>query len=266
MQKIVLMQRRSVVMKINNIYNFKNPVKNFLNIDCIKAPSDVTIFDINKLCWVESINFRLRKQDDKFRTLKMPNMLNFLCAYEHFKDMPEFENVQNLDYTHKRLTANIETGDFASGEYDKQLEDDFGKLCIYDNLLKMDIKEYYGRIYTHYIDFHDHEERYLSNMNFGATNGLIMGNYISLYFAELNLKSVSEEIQREILEAGISCEFSYFSDDFYFFCNKEDNESLVRIFDKVLEKHQLERNDGKKGIWTYETFNNYNLVARYWKN
>ena len=89
-----------------------------------------------------------------------------------------------MDYAHKRLSANVEIGDFESGEFDRQLENDFERLCIYDVLLKVDIKEYYGRIYTHYIDLLGHNEQYLSNMNIGATNGLIMGNYLSLYFAE----------------------------------------------------------------------------------
>lgn len=72
----------------------------------------------------------------------------------------------------KRLSANIETGDFVSGEYDKQLEEDFERLCVYDNLLKLDIKEYYGRIYIHNIDFQSHNERFLYNMNLGDTNGV----------------------------------------------------------------------------------------------
>lgn len=240
-------------MKLNNLYNFKNPVKNFLDIDGIKLPGNVSSFNLEKLCWVEPFNFRLKKQDDKYRTLKMPNILNFACAYEHFKDMSNFNSIQSMDSLHKRLSANIETGDFVSGEYDRQLEEDFEKLCIYDNLLKVDIKEYYGRIYTHKIDFQGHDERFLSNMNLGATNGLIMGNYLSLYFAEINLKTISNDIEKEILDSRINCEFSYFSDDFYFFCNKNDNEKTVKIFDKVLEKYELERNDAKKGIWTYET-------------
>jgi len=250
-------------MKLNNLYNFKNPVKNFLNIDNIKLPNDISSFALEKLCWVEPINFRVKKKDDKYRTLKMPNILNFVSAYEHFKDMPNFDNIQNLDPSCKRLSANIDTGDFKSGEYDRQLEDDFEKLCVYDNLLKIDIKEYYGRIYTHKIDFQGHDERYLSNMNLGATNGLIMGNYLSLFFAEINLSNISNDITSAL--SGIDCDFSYFSDDFYFFCNKKDNDKIIKIFDKILEKYELERNDEKKEIWTYETFNNYNLTARYWK-
>ncbi|MEW9946579.1 hypothetical protein AB2T78_20735 [Clostridium butyricum] len=252
-------------MKLNNLYNFKNPVKNFLDIDKIKLPDNISTFNLEKLCWVAPFNFRVRKQDDKYRIIKMPNILNFARAYEEFKDMQHFSNIQSMDYSHKRLSANIETGDFVSGEYDRQLEEDFEGLCIYDNLIKVDIKEYYGRIYTHNVVPSEYSDRFLSNMNLGATNGLIMGNYLSLYFAEVNLTNISRDMEKEIEELDIQCEFSYFSDDFYFFCNKNDNENIVKIFDKVLEKYELERNDAKKEIWNYETFNDYNLVARYWK-
>lgn len=253
------------MIKLNNMYNFKNPVKHFIDIDLFIFPENISSFEIEKLSWTKPLNFRVKKQDDKYRILKIPNILNFVVAYEHYKSSPNFYSIQSMDPKHKRLSANIDTGDFTSGEYDRQLEEDFEKLCIYDYLLKVDIKEYYGRIYTHYLDWQDKKEGYLTNMNLGATNGLIMGNYLSLYFAELNLKNISNDIENEIREMGIDCKFSYFSDDFYFFCNKRDTDKIIRIFDKVLEKYELERNETKKEIWTYETFNNYNVVARYWK-
>lgn len=261
---LILCKRGDSIMALNNIYNFKNPVKHFLNIDNLVFPTDIATFDIKKLDWAEPISFRIRKDNDKYRTLKMPNILNLVAAYYHYKDLPDFEDVQSMDWVHKRLSANIDTGDFSSGEYDLQLEDDFNNLCIYDNLIRLDVKEYYGRIYTHKIDFCNHEERYLSSMNCGATNGLLMGNYLSLYFAEKNLAQISRSLEDQFLQAGIDCTFSYFSDDFYFFCNAADNEKIMSIFDKVLEEYDLERSN-KKEVWTYETFNNYNLVARYWK-
>ncbi|GAE33191.1 hypothetical protein [Halalkalibacter akibai] len=252
-------------MNLNSLYNFKNSVKHFLDIESLRFPADISTIEIKKLSWVEPFNFRVKKQEDKHRTLKIPNILNFVAACEHFKDISNFESIQDMDPLHKRLSANISTGDFVSGEYDRHLEEDFNRLCVYDNLIKVDIKEYYGRIYTHLIDYQGHKENFLTNMNIGKTNGLIMGNYLSLFFAESNLKNISKDIQNEIRESGIDCEFSYFSDDFFFFCNKNDADNVIKIFDEVLEQYELERNDTKKEVWTYETFNKYNLVARYWK-
>ncbi|MCG7317907.1 hypothetical protein [Brevibacillus laterosporus] len=252
-------------MKLNNLYNFKNPVKHFINVDSLKYPDNLSSVELSNLSWTAPFSFRVKKQGDKYRALKIPNILNFACSYEQFKDFPNFNDINRIDLLHKRLSANITTGDFTSGEYDKQLETDFERLCVYDNLLKMDIKEYYGRIYTHNIKILGNKENYLTNLNLGKTNGLLMGNYLSLYFAETMLKEISSDIEEEIKDIGIDCEFSYFSDDFYFFCNKNDNEKVVKIFDQVLEKYDFERNDSKKEIWDFETYNNYNLVARYWK-
>lgn len=258
------MKKEVEQMKLNIAYNFKNPVRHFIDIDNLIFPTDIENYKIDNLVWTEPIRFRIYKGDDKYRTLRMPNILNFAAAYYQYRDLPDFFDIQHLDCIHKRLAANKDTGDFLSGEFERYLEEDFNKLCIYDNLIRLDIKEYYGRIYTHYIEFCNHDERYLSNMNVGATNGLLMGNYLSLYFAEKYLAEISQSLENKFINNKIECEFSYFSDDFYFFCNKEDNEKIVTIFDKVLEDFNLERSD-KKEVWTYETFNNHNLVARYWK-
>ena len=99
--------------------------------------------------------------------LKIPNILNFICAYERFKSYDSFEDTSNMD-ERKRLVPNVEIGDFATGTYDFWLEEDFKLLCIYDNLIKLDIKSYYGRIYTHHIKFENSgDENYLTNLNLG---------------------------------------------------------------------------------------------------
>ncbi|MBK5482691.1 hypothetical protein JFV29_12440 [Peribacillus sp. TH16] len=252
-------------MKINNFYNFKNPVRHFLNINNMSYPTRVDEMGIKDLSWTEPINFRVRKEDNKYRTLKMPNILNFYCAYNRFKNARNFVDISSID-THKRIVPNLDTGDFATGVYDEQLENDFQELCVYDKLVKLDIKSYYERIYTHDIKFENAgDENYLTNLNSGNTNGLIMGNYISLYFAEKYLKDISDEIEVRLKEGKVECSFSYFSDDFYFFCNEKNNENVIRIFDAVLEKYNLERNDGKIESWTYLTYNNYHLSEKYWK-
>lgn len=251
-------------MSLYNLYNFKNPIRYFFNLENVYFPEDIEAFSIDSLDWTEPIRFRVKKQNDTFRTLKIPNVLNFVAAYHHFKSFSCFDNVQAMDPIHKRMSTNLETGDFITGEYDRQLENDFENLCIYDNLVKLDIKEYYGRIYTHKIGFSTEDERYLTNMNAGATNGLIMGNYLSLYAAEKNSNNIAKELEEKISAASLNCRFSYFSDDFYFFCNANDNEHIIKIFDIVLEQNELERSE-KKEIWTYETFNNFNILARNWK-
>lgn len=252
-------------MKKNNFYNFKNSIRHFIDIDNVNFPFDTNEIDIKNLDWTEPIKFRIRKEDNKYRILKVPNILNFICALEKFKNYENFTDTHKFD-RHKRLVANVKTGDFATGTYDFRLEEDFKLLSIYDNLIKLDIKSFYGRIYTHHIKFENlGDENYLTNLNLGNTNGLIMSNYISLYFAEKYLKEISDAINKKLIKENIDCSFSYFSDDFYFFCNKRDNQKIIDIFDKVLELYDLERNNAKVELWEYMKYNNYNLVKKYWK-
>lgn len=248
----------------NNLYNFKNTIRHFINIDSLIFPDDIAAFDISKLAWSAPFKYRIRKTSDSFRSLKIPNILVFAAAYEKMKNLPDFNNPTNLDEKHKRLSVNMRAGEFRIGSFESCLKEDFEKLCIYDCLLKIDIKEFYGRIYTHLLGMGDCE-RYLTDMNIGATNGLIMGNYLSLYWAEKHLSDISHDLESEFSEKNIECEFSYFSDDFYFFFNDGNENEIIKIFDRVLEKYDLERNKDKKECWDYFSYNNYNVVEKYWK-
>lgn len=61
-------------------------------------------------------------------------------------------------------------------------------LCLYDNLIKLDIKDFYGKLYSHYLPKGQLKDNVFTSMNNGRTGGIIMGNYLSLYFAENALK------------------------------------------------------------------------------
>ena len=254
-------------MRLNYVYNFRNPVRHFINIESLDMPADITSFNpVGELSWTKPMSFRVYKADDRFRIIKMPNVLNFVRAYSYYCELPDFSCVKNLDPNHKRLDANLETGDFVSGNYNKQLNDDFVLLCNYDILIKLDISEYYGRIYTHYLDLSNQglRDEPLAWLNNGRTSGILMGNYLSLYFAECLSTRISEQLQKSISEESIDCFFNYFSDDFYFFCNEKDAKKIVSLFDKVLGEFDFVRKEEKQ-LWTYETYNTYNLLTRYWK-
>lgn len=253
-------------MKLSNLYNFRNPVRHFINIDDLNYPTDIETFNPDEVCWTKPFSFRIYKADDKFRTLKIPNILNFVRAYHYYKGRPCFTNVMDLDPQHKRLAANLETGDFVSGNYNKQVNDDFLNLCNYDVLVKLDISEYYGRIYTHYLDLEASglKDTPLAWLNNGRTSGILMGNYLSLYFAEYLSSRISNELQENIDLESLNCVFNYFSDDFYFFCNNSDVDRVVNLFDSVLAEFDFSRK-GQKQIWNYETYNTYNLLTRFWK-
>ena len=64
------------IMDYNNIYNFKNSIRHFINIDNIIFPTSPASIDIDDTCWTKPIKFTIRKNDNSFRTLKLPNIIS----------------------------------------------------------------------------------------------------------------------------------------------------------------------------------------------
>lgn len=253
-------------MDLNNLYNFRNTIRHFINIDSLTYPPDINTSNIETYCWTVPISFKIQKDTDKFRTIKLPNILNFVRAYYYYSTLPNFQNVEAFDPQHNRLTVDFTTGDFKSGEYDTQLSSDFMNLCLYDNLIKLDIHEFYGKIYTHYLDMGTLQDNVFAGLNNGRTGGILMGNYLSLYFAQTLLKKISSSFSKKLSDHSINCHFEYFSDDFYMFCNKNDIQTIKTLFEETLEHHDFECNAQKEQYFTYETYNNYNLLTRLWKS
>lgn len=249
---------------MNNAYNFKNPVRHFFNIEKVLFEKSKGI-SIKNLSWTKPIKFKVRKESNLSRTLKMPNVLNFKIAINKLKDMDNFFYIEKIDEK-KRIMPNLKTGDFVSNSYTTRLEMDFQNMCIYDCLLRIDIKEFYNRIYTHNLELSTENQQYITNMNEGRTNGLLMGSYLSLYLAETLLAKISKNIFNKIaIDSSINCNFNYFSDDFYFYCNYSDVEKIKKIFSSCLDEYNLEINTSKIELWTYEQYSDYNVVEKYWK-
>lgn len=57
-------------IKINNLYNFKNLIRHFLNIDNLGLNKAIEEIVLKDLSWTEPINFRIRKDENAYRTLK----------------------------------------------------------------------------------------------------------------------------------------------------------------------------------------------------
>ena len=256
-------------MRLNYYYNFKNTIRFFMNIENI----DFSMIDLGVHCWTEPFNFRIRKTENSFRTLQIPNIYNFKIAYEYYKNKIteftyNFDHFELLD-SHKRMEISYELGEFKENSYDAWKLDDFQKLIDYDYLLRYDIKSFYENIYTHYI-FNDktidkYVDKPLSHLYNGRTAGIVMGNYISLFSAEVLLKRISENFQSKIESENINCYFSYFSDDFYIFVNKNDVEKITSLFDETLEKFNLVRNIYKIVKYNYLEYSNNDKIEKYWK-
>lgn len=262
-------------MRLNYYYNFKNPIRFFINIENLNFAN----IDILKHSWSSPFVFRIRKDENSFRTLSIPNIYNFYGAYTYYnselqKSGFDLENLEQLDKNHNRMSISYKTGDFLEKSYDYWLQKDYFNLIKFDVLLRYDIKSFYESIYTHYIlkgklKAHSRtSDTPLSHLNNGRTAGILMGNYLSTYMASILLLKISEEFSKRLRKSKLSnkCGFSYFSDDFYIFTNEEYIEQISRIFDEVLENFQLTKNESKLKRYNYIEYNNDDLIEKYWKH
>ncbi len=252
---------------LNNLYNFKNPIRHFFNLDKMKF-ENLENLKFKDLGWTEPIKFNIFKTENSQRTLSFPNILNFYILLEKLKTLPNFKNIPNMSYK-KRVTPDLELGEFAILSYDKAMQRDFFNLTKYDKLLMLDIKSFYGRIYTHDLDvinnMGDNMDSRLASLNRGRTNGLLLGSYVSLFLAETFLLDIEKELDEELKKEDINCQYEYFSDDFYFFCNNKDIEVIKKIFIKVLNAHDMELNDSKTAILDFEEYSKNNNLEKLWK-
>lgn len=255
---------RGFIME-NSVYMFKNPIRHFLNVENIIYPSEL---EIGLLSWTRPANFTIRKsyEKDDFRILKLPNMLNFFNLYLKIKKDKRFYKIQTIS-ENSRMKVNLKTGDFKAFSYKEDLEIDLLKLAEFDLLLKLDIKSFYESIYTHNLSpmLNPHfEDRYISNNNMGVTKGILMGSYVSLYLAELMLSKIAIDLKEKLKEQQIDCKIKYFSDDFYIFINSYAKERVIYEFTHVLHRYELTNNSDKTEEFTYLSYNNNNVVDKYW--
>ena len=256
-------------MRLNYYYNFKNTIRFFMDIENINTSK----VDKNKTSWAKPFTFRIRKDKDSFRKLQIPNIYNFYAAYDYYKDFLNdydlsFETLETLDEC-KRMKIDYELGEFKENSYNEWQLIDYNNLIEYDVLIRCDIKSFYENIYTHYI-FNDLTsdnmvDKRLSHLYNGRTGGIIMGNYISLYAAEYLSAKISKVFSTYIQENKLDCIFSYFSDDFYIFVNKEDTTKILKIFDEVLEKFNMSRNETKTEYYDYLKYTSSDVLEKYWK-
>lgn len=251
--------------KFRNMYCFNNAIRHYLKLDNLYFPKIEFKSDEElrkKVDWSTPFPIYIKKDYDTedFRKLKMPNILNFKVCYEYYSQMDNFFDISKIN-NHSRMKVNYDTGTFKEKSYENDVDKDLSILCIKDFLLKMDIKSFYDGIYLHNINKAD---TILGTLNDGCTNGLILGNYLSLFLAENYLTNIAKKLDTAFETQKIDCSFSYFSDDFFFFVKSKDVKKVEEIFSEILSEIDLHVNSSKTLKLNYLEYNNDNVLNRYW--
>lgn len=261
----------------NYIYMFKNPIRFFLNIDKFDYQNiDNLNYSMEKINvrkigtdWTKPTNFFIKKSiaSKETRVLKFPNLVNFRVLYNFAKQDLEYKKFLNKkEKTYRigdekdRMYINLDLGDFDKGIYKKQIEKDLFSIVKFGRLYKIDINNFYDSIYTHKLKI-DYEV-ILTSLNNGSTKGIILGNVISLIFAQkfLNkviLKFISENVNKNY-------KIEYFSDDIFIFTNNQNIDDLKNKITMNFSKYDLTLNFKKNKEFGYIDYNSSYILDKLW--
>jgi len=139
----------------------------------------------------------------------------------------------------------------------------------YNNLYKFDISKCFDSIYTHSLawallnkeivkdtlpvsdfTFAGLFDRLMQNLNYGETNGIIIGSEFSRIFAELILQQIDKTVYHELRKVGKIHKKDYevfrYVDDYFVFYNDEATKEIIHsIYKLELRKYKLYLNDSK---------------------
>ncbi len=143
----------------------------------------------------------------------------------------------------------------------------------YNKLYKFDISKCFDSIYTHSIawallnkeivkdtlpnadsTFAGLFDRLMQNLNYGETNGIIIGSEFSRIFTELILQQVDKTVYHELRKQGNIHKKDYevfrYVDDYFIFYNDEaTKETIHSLYKLELRKYKLYLNDSKAKLY-----------------
>lgn len=141
----------------------------------------------------------------------------------------------------------------------------------FDRLLKFDIQSCFDSIYTHSIAWATNSGRdiykrtfkgkndgtfgfafdlLMQRMNYGETNGIVIGPEFSRIFSEIILQQVDTCVKRRLLKLGYKpntdylC-YRYVDDYFFFFSDQKVKEEAIRAFMEELREYKLSISESK---------------------
>lgn len=141
----------------------------------------------------------------------------------------------------------------------------------YDNLFKFDISKCFDSIYTHSISwallnkdivkdrledsnrtFGGQFDQFMQNVNYGETNGIIIGPEFSRIFAEIILQQIDFEVFKLLKEQNPSLiykrdyEIFRYVDDFFVFYNDEATKAeIIKLYRLIFRDYKLYISDKK---------------------
>jgi hypothetical protein len=143
----------------------------------------------------------------------------------------------------------------------------------YNRLYKFDISKCFDSIYTHSISWallnkdivkdtlphSDHTfsglfDKLMQDLNYGETNGIVIGSEFSRIFAELILQQIDKTVYQELRKKGKIHKrdyevFRYVDDYFIFYNSDETREVIISLFKLELRKYKMHLSESKVKLY-----------------
>lgn len=143
----------------------------------------------------------------------------------------------------------------------------------YNNLYKFDISKFFDSIYTHSIawallnkeivkdnigtssnTFAGKFDKLMQEMNYGETNGILIGPEVSRVFAEILLQTIDKNVSVQLLSEKINHDKHYrlyrYVDDYFLFYDDESHKNLILdCFKRNLKEYGLYISDSKSVLY-----------------
>lgn len=226
----------------------------------------VELYDINKelMLYYSSISkFSIRKpssiaryvyyKDKLHRALRgnpKDNVENYHNEYENLRTFFAYKEYSNIfrfyeDYRYQRAEKKFQ------------------------RMVKFDISKCFDSIYTHSIvwalynksivkdnlkwsenTFAGQFDKFMQSINYGETNGILIGPEFSRIFAELILQQIDNTVEHKLQIEGLYHQKHYecyrYVDDYFLFYNTiEERERIMSIFRHELKEYKLSVSDAK---------------------
>lgn len=256
------------------IYKIKHKENDFRELAVIHPKHQLEIVDLYEqykeliLYYTSLSRFSIRKPDNIAKYVYYKDKLHRQIKGDHYDSIEsylnEYENLKTY-FTYKKYT-NIYRfyEDYRYQRAEKK----------YNYLLKFDISKCFDSIYTHSLVWailgksivKDHVsksqstfagkfDKFMQSINYGETNGILIGPEFSRIFAELIFQKIDQTVelklaQQKNIHLGRDYECYRYVDDYFLFFNDDKvKEIIMTLFRLELKEYKLGLSDAKTKLY-----------------
>lgn len=246
---------------INN-YVFQNKYKEYFSEDLYKIKK--IIDDSIAKEKFKTLNYNIVGIfNNKERVISFPNIFTYAYSVKKISSAvnQNFGRLCNSQYNTMKIDFNKRK--FQSNSFSQSLEEKLNLLLNkFDFMYKIDISQFYNRIYTHvFTKLEDNRangaiDKYIRLYNNDKTNSLLLGNVLSTLAANEIMDDMCVKIKKEFESKGIEdYKIEYFSDQFYIYYNEKFYaQKILKIVKEIIGKSyfEFEVNEEDSVIYNHE--------------